>query len=176
MKKQLITIGIGLLLLFCGWKIAERGDKIISKESIQDLQTLCENAITTKGKLKDSYKEITVKIGKIKSKMYEFSYDFAVDGINYTTIYTTNLTHAKDSISIWYNKSNPGKNSTTNPCVELERTKKEKTIGNSTFYYIGGILMLLIGAGLVWSSIKKIFINLFRVKKKGNPLNKIDQF
>jgi hypothetical protein len=166
MKKELIKIGIGLLFLFGGWKIAERGDQIVSKETIQELQNLCENSIITKGKLKDSYKEITVKIGKIKTKMYEFSYDFSVEGNNYSATITSNLTTAKDSADIWYRKSNPAKNSTNNPCVELEKTKKEKTIGNSGVYYIGGILLLLIGVGLVWSSIKQIFRNLLGSKKK----------
>ena len=166
MKKELIKIGIGIIFLIAGWKVAEHGDKITSKEELQELQTLCDNAFVTTGKLSGTYKEITVKVGRAKTKMYEYSYNFTVEGNKYASTSTTNQTNPKDSLTVWYNKTNPSQNSTHDPCVELDRTKKEKTIGNSTFYYVGGILMLLIGAGLVWGSLKQMLRKLFGSKKK----------
>lgn len=170
MKKILINIGVSLLLIFFGWKIADKGDKIISKEDLRELQNLCENADVTTGKLKGSYKEIDVSIGKLKSKLYEFTYNYTVNGNTYTASYTTNTKIAKDSVNIWYHKSNPGENSTTNPCDDLVRAKKEKKSGNNSYYYIGGILMILFGSALAWNSIKQIIRTIFGKRKQKTTL------
>jgi uncharacterized ion transporter superfamily protein YfcC len=170
MKNILIKIGIGLLLLIGGWKIADRGDKIISKEDLRELQDLCENSVSTIGRLKGTYEEVNVNVGKLKSKLYKFTYDYNVDEVNYAAVYVSEKTSAKDSINIWYHKNHPDKNSINNPCDQLVRSKKEKTIGNSTFYYIGGILMILIGAGLVWNSIKQIIKTIFGKRKPKTTL------
>ena len=166
MKKELITIAIGVILLFGGAKIAAKGDEIVSKETIQELQNLCENADTIQGKLRGTYEITTVKIANVKTEMYRFSYDFSINGTIYSTTYTTNQTSSKDYIPIWYNKSNPNINSTRNPCIELEKTKKENTIGNSAYYYIGGVLFIIMGIGFVWMSIIKIFRKIFKALKK----------
>lgn len=166
MKATLIKLGIGIVLLIVGWKIAAHGDSIVSKEEIQELQHFCDHADITEGSIRDTYKEITVKIGKSRTKMYEFTYDFEVNGKSYTATKTTSQTTADDNADIWFDKTDPAKNDTSNPCTELERTKKEKTIGDSTYYYIGGVLMLLIGLGLASGSFKQLLRNLFSSKKK----------
>ncbi len=164
MKKNLIKIVIGILLLLGGWKVAEKGDKVISKEELQKLKTLSENAGNAKGYVRDSFTETTITIKKIKTKLYEYTYDFEVDGQGFTAKSNSNKETTPDSLTIWYNKSNPAENATDDPKVAFEKTSKEKSIGSKAVYYISGIAMIVIGFGLAWGTIKGLLRGLFAKK------------
>lgn len=68
MKKNLIKIVVGILLLIGGWKIAEKGDNVISKEDLQKLKVLSENAGTATGYVRDSFTETIITIKKLRRK------------------------------------------------------------------------------------------------------------
>ncbi len=166
MKNYLIKIAVGLLLIYAGWKITDSGDQRISQEDFNAKQEHCKNASTTAGFLRDSAQEITMKIGKIKSKMYEYQYDYFVNGQKYVVKNTTNITTPPDSVTVWYHQGDVANASTTNPCRELETYMKEKTIGSKMWFYILGIPMILIGLGLAWGNFKEMIVTAVRGKKK----------
>lgn len=98
--------------------------------------------------------------------MYEFAYDYQVDGDMYVAKFNTNKENAPDSMTIWYNKNNHSENAIEDPKVAFEKTSKEKTIGNKAVYYIIGIAMIVIGFGLAWANIKGLLRGMFSSKKK----------
>lgn len=165
MKKVLIKILVSLVLILVGWKVAEHGDSIVSAEDMQKSKALCEQSGTTMAGLQDTYEESTVKIKKIEIKMYTFTYNFEVAGKIFSTTSTSNKATALDSLKVWFDKNDPTVNSLNNPCVEHSIFSKEKTVGNRFIYYIGGILAILIGLGLLWNTVIQSLRKLFSSKK-----------
>jgi hypothetical protein len=165
MRNNLIKIVVGIALMYAGWLIAEFGDSHVSEETVGQKVRLCQNALTTAGFLGDSVREINMKVGKIKSKMYEYKYSYYVGAEEYVVNKTTNIENPRDSVTIWYDRSNPSLSSTINPCQELEDFKKDKRVGSGTWYIVIGALTILIGLGMSWGSFKEMIVTAVRGKK-----------
>src|SRR6218665_232619 len=104
MRDYLFRIVIGLLLIYGGWRLLNYADQLISREDLLAKEQHCENAATTVGVLTGAVREIAVDVGKIKTKMYEYSYVYEVAGQSYRCQKVTNIAHPRDSAKIWYSK------------------------------------------------------------------------
>ena len=156
MKAFLIKIGIGLILVFFGWQIANYGDKVLSKEHLQQYKDLCNNADSTFGFPKDSISILTLKMKSAKTEVYTITYKFTVSNNQYfTSINSTSIT-IKDSIKIWYDKKNPANNTLTNPCANLQYILENKKIGHQWPYYAIGVVLLLFGISIAWGAFKNL--------------------
>lgn len=165
MGDYLFRIFIGLLLIYCGWRLLNHADQLISKEDLLAKEQHCESAATTMGVLTGTIKETVVDVGKIKTRMYEYNYVYDVEGKSYRCHKVTNRAHPKDSTMIWYSKQDASVSSTIDPCEELASYREGRTVGNSTWYYVSGGLALLIGISLSWGSFKTMIVNAVRGKK-----------
>ena len=154
MKPFFIKVAIGIVLVLSGWKIAEHGDKVLSKKRLQEYKDLCDNSATTFGFPQDSVSVLTFKLKSTRTETYTIGYAFNVSDRQYVSSITSNVLAVKDSVRIWYDKKNPASNSTSDPCVNLQNILKIKSTGSQWPYYLIGVLMILFGASLAWGTIK----------------------
>lgn len=168
MKETFIKILIGIACLWGGFQIAERGDRYISQDKLDAQQHFCENAVTTKGFLNEQYKEITKTKRRSSSKKvsYEFTYDFTVNHTGYQATHPSKDTLVDLITDVWYDKTNPEKNDTKDPCVQYEYYKTEKVVGTGIFHYLGGGFLMLMGFGLTVGTIREKVRNLFKKNKQ----------
>jgi hypothetical protein len=162
MKNYLIKIIIGLGLLYGGFKVAMLGDSTTSAEKIAHIETLCTNGIKVQGYLQPQYTEIDMKIGKGKTKIYEYLYTYTVAGKEYTAKVTHNLTTSAPQKDFWYNKNQPETYAADEPCQAAKNLKANKRIGSSWLYYTFGGIMMLVGYIMAWGNFKAFIRGLFK--------------
>jgi hypothetical protein len=165
-KKTLIKIAIGIILAVAGWNIASLGDDYISEETLKESETFCKNASTTTiGFLDSTYTETTVTVMKLKTKMYTFGYHFKANEASFQGTYTSNILKNNGFVKVWYDKNNPASNTSSDPCISYEYNKTKKFSAYKDYYYVVGLVMLLIGIGLLYSSVVNLVRGLFFPKQ-----------
>lgn len=164
MKNRLIKILVGIVLVLAGWFVAEQGNKLISQETVQELQDFCENSAVATGVRRDSS-----EIGYLRDyKFFIHTYDFQVGGDSFTSKLTTNLEFPEKVRKIWYNKLDFQKSSTNDPCLELERDLKDKRVGSGRLLLYGiGAFLIFVGVSLAWGTFKEGLITLIRGAMRG---------
>lgn len=167
MKKTIITIGVGVVLILTSIIIDHYSNKFISKEEYEKIKSLYENSEKTYADLQNEYTEYTTTISKIKVKMYEFSYQFEVNNNKYTTkLSTSDTTQLKKIVYVWYSKIDPNNNSTSDPKDNFGSIK-DKKIGNNTTYNVLMFIFLLLGIGIIIGGLKMLIINLIKGLARG---------
>ncbi len=120
-----------------------------NKTTIQNCEKiLADNSFAT-AQYNDAYTEQTIKIMKIPTKTYLFTYKFDLDGKTYGGGNTLTSLPTTDTVKVFYLKSNPSVNY-LNPESTL-KAEKEKNSSNKDLYWgIGwSILALLMLSSLV---------------------------
>lgn len=128
----------------------------ISNRKIE-LQQLVDSGININGRLNETYEESTVKISKLKTKSYSFTYNFNVDSKNYKGNVRYLELPENLNISITYLESNPNINS-AKPLKELENLVDD----TSWLSVLIGIALFLLGLYLLYN------FNSKYIKKKGS--------
>jgi hypothetical protein len=143
------TLLFGALAKGCFSDYKKGGNKV----TIQNCEKiLAENSFAI-AQYDETYTEHTIKIMRIPTKTYQFTYKFEVDGKIYSGGNTFTSLPTSDTAKVFYLKSNPNVNY-FDPASTL-KTEKEKDSSNGDLYWgIGWCIMALIMLGSLVGAIK----------------------
>lgn len=149
----------GLLVAYCGYFLINRGDESISQERFDKSERLCKHAVETQGIIDSIYTETTMKVGPVKTKMYNYKVTFTANGKEYKTSLMVPAVIESDPIrKVWYDREDPTSNSAHDACEAYESDKKKNVTSFGLAYSAGGILIGLIGIRLIWSALISLFV------------------
>jgi hypothetical protein len=154
MKRIIFSLIAAVVFTYFGWQLTDKGLSSPSDESLKEYEQLCKRSVKTIGFLDSAYTETTIKIikGSSGTKMNKFTFTFMVDGETHTGSYTTSGMPKKPIVDVWYDPSNPSSYITNDPCAQYEYSKGKK---HPRWYAILGVPMLLLGAGSLYSMLKR---------------------
>jgi hypothetical protein len=154
--QKYISILIGAVFFVLGFNlIRDHFNNDLEKqldEKIENFEKLVKKPVKIGAFLDSVYKETTVEIMKVPIKFYETKYFFQVDNKTYQGVYAPKEKPTIPFIEVSYLAENPNINN-VDPQKELENLRGAK---GSNFGLYAGIILLLLGVSMIYSSVKGI--------------------
>jgi hypothetical protein len=114
------------------------------KNTIQNCEKIIADNSFVVGEFNESYTEQTIKIMRIPTKTYIFSYKYEVEGKVYNGSHTFTTLPESDTTKVYYLKTNP--NVKFLDPIDVLNKEKEKNSSNSALYWGIGWSVLALGA------------------------------